>query len=84
MQIKHALGKLNLPGKADQVGKSWMRPLAARVLPIEFNHLGKLYDLPHAHRDPFDRILIAQALSEDMAIVSADSAFHQYAVPVFW
>ena len=84
MQVKHALGKLKLPGNADQVGQAWMRPLAAQSIPIELRHVAKLYELPHLHRDPFDRMLIAQALSEDMAIVSADAAFRQYAVSIVW
>jgi PIN domain nuclease of toxin-antitoxin system len=84
MQIKHALGKLALPGNADQIAQVWMGPLAAHPLPIEFRHLGKLYDLPQAHRDPFDRVLVAQAQCEEMAIVSADAAFGLYAISVIW
>jgi PIN domain nuclease of toxin-antitoxin system len=84
MQIKHALGKLPLPGKADETSQAWMRPLVARLLPIELRHLGKLYDLLPAHRDPFDRILVAQALDEGMEIVSPDPLFHLYNVPIIW
>ncbi|MGV3614101.1 MAG: type II toxin-antitoxin system VapC family toxin [Fimbriimonas sp.] len=84
MQIKHALGKLPLPGKVDEIASAWMRPLAAKLLPIEPRHLGKLYDLPPHHRDPFDRLLIAQAISEGMEIVSADTALKAYAVSVVW
>lgn len=84
MQIKHGLGKLPLPSNVDQLAQIWMRPLGAQALSIELRHLGKLYELPPAHRDPFDRILIAQAMSEDMAIVTPNPMFHLYGIPVIW
>ena len=84
IQIKHGIGKLPLLKNIDQVGHKWMRALAAQALPIELRHLGKLYELPNIHRDPFDRILVAQAMSEDMTVISADKAFHLYDVPVIW
>jgi PIN domain nuclease of toxin-antitoxin system len=84
MQIKHGLGKLPLPANADEVAAAWIAPLAAQILPLELRHLGKLYDLPPVHRDPFDRILLAQALCENMTIVSADTAFNLYSPPVVW
>ena len=84
MQIKHALGKLPLPGQADQLGATWMKPLGAELLPIELRHLGKLYDLKPVHRDLFDRILIAQALNDGMTLVTADLSFKAYDVSVIW
>ncbi len=84
MQIKHSLGKLPLPGRVPELCASWMKPLAAELLPIDVRHLGKLYELPPHHRDPFDRILIAQALSDGLEIVSADQSFQNYAAPLIW
>ncbi len=84
MQIKHSLGKLPLPGKADLVAQAWMRPLVAKSLPIDMRHLRTLYELPFNHRDPFDRMLLAQAMSDDMMILSADEVLGQYSVPVIW
>lgn len=84
MQIKHSLGKFPLPDKIDAIGKLWLQPLAAQLLSIELKHIGRLYDLPPAHRDPFDRIIIAQALTEGMTIVSTDTVFRSYGVNVIW
>jgi len=84
MQIKHSIGKLPLPGNVDQVCKAWLLPLAAETLAIELGHIGKSYDLPYAHRDPFDRILIAQALAEGMTMITPDLTFTSYKIPVIW
>jgi PIN domain nuclease of toxin-antitoxin system len=51
-------------------------------LPIADTHLVALQDLPPLHRDPFDRLLICQALVERLTILTADGAFTRYAVPV--
>jgi PIN domain nuclease of toxin-antitoxin system len=50
------------------------------ILPIETSHLSILRDLPLQHRDPFDRLIIAQAQAEGMTLVSADGIFGMYAV----
>jgi len=55
-----------------------------QVLGIEFNHLNSLLDLPQHHGDPFDRLLIAQAVSEKLTIISADRHFTAYSVEVIW
>jgi len=54
------------------------------LLGIEVEHLLLLTDLPFHHRDPFDRLLIAQAISEDIPILSGDPAFRDYPVQVIW
>ncbi len=54
------------------------------VLPVKLNHLWRLSDLPRVHNDPFDRLLIAQAIVEDMSLVSADQMFSSYPVKLFW
>lgn len=51
-------------------------------LPITQAHAAAVEYLPHVHRDPFDRLLIAQAIAEDLQLVTADAAFSQYAVPL--
>jgi PIN domain nuclease of toxin-antitoxin system len=61
--------------------------MGASVLHIRFRHLDELFRLPvrEDHRDPFDRMLIAQALAEDLTIVTSDTRFESYKrVPVFW
>ena len=57
---------------------------AFRQISIEFRHVAKLATLPFHHRDPFDRLLVAQALEEDCAIVSADRIFRDYGVKHIW
>jgi PIN domain nuclease of toxin-antitoxin system len=84
IQIKTNLGKLILEGEVHEKSPEWLRRFAAELLPIEVRHLGSLYKLPLHHRDPFDRILLAQAIGEGMTIVSPDRAFRQYDVAVIW
>jgi PIN domain nuclease of toxin-antitoxin system len=58
--------------------------LNAKILSIELEHCFSLFSLPRHHGDPFDRLLIAQAKSERMTIVTRDSAFSLYDVPTLW
>ena len=55
-----------------------------RILPIEIRHTALVTTLPEHHKDPFDRLLIAQALSEQIPIVSNDAAFDLYGVTRIW
>lgn len=61
-----------------------LTPTAFLVLPILPRHTGLLIHLPHHHRDPFDRLMIVQAIAELMQIVSADEAFEAYFVTRLW
>lgn len=64
-----------------------MNDIGAMLLPLEFPHLEELSRLPFHpnHRDPFDRMLIAQAIAEDIPIISSDSRFEEYKkVRVIW
>ncbi|MCX5882513.1 MAG: type II toxin-antitoxin system VapC family toxin [Deltaproteobacteria bacterium] len=54
------------------------------LLNIELRHAAKIEKLPFHHRDPFDRLLIAQAISDKLTIVSADSSFSEYGVKILW
>jgi PIN domain nuclease of toxin-antitoxin system len=54
------------------------------ILPVEPRHCGRLVALPFHHKDPFDRLLIAQALAEGVAVVGADAAFDAYGVQRLW
>lgn len=53
-----------------------------RLLPLDYSHLRQYATLPGHHKDPFDRMLIAQAISENMSIISYDSIFRNYPVDV--
>jgi PIN domain nuclease of toxin-antitoxin system len=78
--IKRAIGKLEAPGdvleRVNEVG--------AELLSITPRHAHGTAELPLHHRDPFDRLLIAQAKLEVCAIVTRDHAFPAYGVPVIW
>jgi PIN domain nuclease of toxin-antitoxin system len=80
--IKHSIGKLPLPPIFDlgfEHGFSeTVRQLTASELPIELAHVDGLTRLPLHHRDPFDRLLIAQAVACDLCIVSSDRKFSLY------
>jgi PIN domain nuclease of toxin-antitoxin system len=82
--IKVAIGKLPLPEQIDDYIFARMTQLGARTLEITASHALRASALPLIHRDPFDRMLIAQAQIEDMKLVSADSMFNQYEVDVIW
>jgi PIN domain nuclease of toxin-antitoxin system len=78
--IKRDLGKLIAPdGFA-----STLLEAGAQPLPVSLEHAAAVESLPWHHRDPFDRLLIAQALDEGAAVVSRDHAFRPYGVPLVW
>jgi PIN domain nuclease of toxin-antitoxin system len=71
-------------GKLVEVGdpRAWwqaaLSDFAATALPLRSNHVTAIFDLPPIHQDPFDRALIAQAIAEDLALVTMDPALHEY------
>lgn len=82
--IKVAIGKLPLPEQIDDYISTRMAQLGARSLEISASHALRAAALPLVHRDPFDRMLIAQSQIESMTLVSADSIFNRYEVSVIW
>ncbi len=84
MTIKATLGKLHLPDRAARFVEQQRQLNRFGWLPIEAAALDILQDLPFHHRDPFDRLLIAQAISLDHTLVSADEAFENYPVTRIW
>jgi PIN domain nuclease of toxin-antitoxin system len=81
--IKVALGKLPLPEPVERYIPNRMSQLGAKSLEIRAAHAMRAAALPMHHRDPFDRMLIAQAQVDDMTIVSADAMLTQYDVSIF-
>ena len=78
--IKASLGKLRLASSFEEGAvASGFTPLA-----ISFRHAELAGGLPLHHRDPFDRMLIAQAMSEGLTLVTADRRLEPYGVPVLW
>ena len=82
--IKHSLGRLDLQMPLPDFVRQHLAPKRIAVLQITVPHILKVATLPHHHRDPFDRLLIAQTLTENVSLVSADSAFAQYGVQLIW
>jgi PIN domain nuclease of toxin-antitoxin system len=78
--IKLSLGKLDLQLSVDEMVESFLIPGGIEILQIQTSHLSILRNLPLHHRDPFDRMIIAQAKSEKMTLISADGMFDQYGV----
>ncbi len=54
------------------------------VLPLTIAHVSQVFELPFVHRDPFDRMLIAQAIVEDLRLVSRDATVAKYGIPTIW
>jgi PIN domain nuclease of toxin-antitoxin system len=84
MQIKWQLGKLRLPDSLAAIVAEQQRINGIQILPIELGHVYALHALPQHHKDPFDRLIIAQAGAETFTIVTADPAFSAYGVPLIW
>ena len=80
--IKSGLGKLSIPSPATAYILKQMEKNRVNLLPIRPSHLAALESLPPVHRDPFDRMLIAQANAEAMEILSDDAIIRKYGIPV--
>jgi PIN domain nuclease of toxin-antitoxin system len=78
--IKWALGRLPLPDRPARWVPDRMRQTRSTPLDITIEHTLGVADLPSHHSDPFDRLLIAQALAENVSIITTDRAFEQYDV----
>lgn len=84
MSIKSSLGKLRLAKSIERFVSDQLTANGFTLLNIELRHAAKVEKLPFYHRDPFDRLLIAQALTEKMTLLTADPAFTQYGVKLLW
>ena len=82
--IKVASGRLELPGPIDDYLPDRMNRHDFSVLPVDARHALRVARLPPIHRDPFDRLLVAQAQVEGLPIVTSDPAVAQYDVETIW
>ncbi len=80
MAIKMSLGKLTMQSSFNQLFPGELVANAMLLLPIELAHLTKIMELPFHHRDPFDRLLIAQAKVENLVLLSYDTIFDDYGI----
>ena len=84
MQIKAQLGKLTLEKPLAELVEAQQRVNGLELLPIQLSHVLALDSLPLYHRDPFDRLLVAQANAEGAVLLSQDSLFAKYSVELIW
>lgn len=84
IQIKSSLGKLDMQVSLEQIVREQIDTGRYELLDIRAGHVLALDALPRHHNDPFDRLLIAQARTEGVPLVSADSAFRGYPVELYW
>ncbi len=84
MQIKLQTGKLILHLPLPELVKSQQQNNDIQILPIDVSHIYALDSLPNHHRDPFDRILIAQAIVENIPLLSIDAVFDAYPIQRMW
>lgn len=82
--IKSRLGKLRLPDDVQGYVSEQIISNAIQVLPIEMSHALQVYTLPDHHRDPFDRMLVAQSQIEQLPILTIDPLIAQYPVTTIW
>ena len=82
--IKTRLGKFQLPEPPGRYVPKRLVEQGIRSLPINQDHGLKVYDLPLHHSDPFDRIIIAQAIVEEMVVLTSDRVFEKYPIDVVW
>jgi len=84
IQIKAQLGKLKLSFPLAEIIASQRQTNLVEILPVTLTHVLALEELPAMHKDPFDRLLIAQGRIEDACLVSHDPNMAQYPVTVVW
>ncbi|MEH1768899.1 MAG: type II toxin-antitoxin system VapC family toxin [Nostoc sp.] len=84
IQIKVQLGKLHFDLPLSELIESQQQVNDLQLLSITTEHIYALEKLPNHHRDPFDRLLIAQAMTEQMPLLSVDAVFDRYPIERWW
>ena len=82
--IKFNKGKLDLSLPFDDFVETTIHSYSLRLLNIQISHLRRVARMPLHHRDPFDRLLIAQSLVENIPIITSDAAFDHYSISRIW
>jgi PIN domain nuclease of toxin-antitoxin system len=82
--IKSSLGRLTIPTPPSTLIREHVWANAIDLLAITAEHFDTLHTLPYHHKDPFDRLLIAQAMHEGMLLITKDPAFDAYGVQIAW
>jgi PIN domain nuclease of toxin-antitoxin system len=84
MQIKRQLGRLKTDSSIAHMVEAQVRVNRLRLLDVRLPHVLRLDKLPPIHKDPFDRMLVAQAMAEELTFVSHDPVVRKYPVKVLW
>lgn len=84
MAIKCSLGKLTFHKPIESYVLDMLQENAIQLLPIDFRHVMRVSGLPFHHRDPFDRLIVSQAIEEKIAILSCDEVFDAYGIKRLW
>ena len=84
LAIKSGLGRFKPDGDLGSFLAEHVRRNSFQVLPVKLEHAVEVSSLPNQHRDPFDRLLVAQALVEELILVSRDPQVRKYAVATLW
>jgi PIN domain nuclease of toxin-antitoxin system len=84
IMIKVQIGRLELPGTPREFLSRQLRAGQISVLPVHARHAFRAGELPQHHRDPFDRMLAAQSLEEELPLITRDPLFSPYGVGVVW
>ena len=84
ISVKFSLGKLKLSEPPREFVQNRLHKNALTALPVTLAHTHRLASLPFHHKDPFDRLLVSQALEEDVPILSADVVLSNYGVERLW
>ena len=84
LAILQGLGRVRLDAPIEVIFSEGLAALRIRLLPIQVPHVARVAGLPHHHRDPFDRLMVAAALTEKLAVVTKDRIFTRYGVTVVW
>ena len=84
MAIKSQSGKLVLPEPVRTLVPKQLSANGIKILPVRLDYISIIETLPTIHRDPFDRIIIATALTKNYAVISSDAVFDQYDVSRIW
>ncbi len=82
--VKFGTGKLDLPKRPSILIPEALARFSIRALPITLSHTLAVEELPNHHKDPFDRILVAQARSEAMVLMTEDLEVSKYPIEIFW
>lgn len=84
IQIKQQIGKLRMKSPLAEMIERQVDVNKLRILPVRIEHILAIENLPMLHRDPFDRLLVAQAITENHVLISRDRSIQQYSLTTLW